>query len=68
MLRKESCRRCAGDMYRQSDLHGQFLNCLQCGAIVDLPPVPSIVGRIRLSAGAPRKTRVQTSMIEREAP
>ena len=41
MLWKKACRRCSGDIYLQSDFHGEFLSCIQCGDLVDgSVPVP----------------------------
>ena len=58
MLWKKACRRCTGDIYLQSDFHGQFFTCIQCGALVDqsvpAPFVGAAEGRDRRS---PRATR-----------
>ena len=38
MLYLKSCPRCAGDIHADSDMHGMFLKCLQCGFSKDLTP------------------------------
>lgn len=38
MLYLKSCPRCAGDINADSDMHGMFLKCLQCGFSKDLSP------------------------------
>lgn len=38
MLYLKSCPRCAGDIQADSDMHGMFLKCLQCGFSKDLSP------------------------------
>lgn len=43
MLWKNACRRCAGDLYLQSDFNGQFFTCIQCGALVDHSTPISVV-------------------------
>ena len=35
MMWKKACRRCAGDVYLQTDFNGQFFTCIQCGDLVD---------------------------------
>ena len=35
-LRHNACSRCRGTMYREKDRYGTFLQCLQCGNIIDL--------------------------------
>ena len=38
MLYLKSCPRCSGDINADSDMHGMFLKCLQCGFTKDLSP------------------------------
>jgi len=38
MLYLKSCPRCTGDINADSDMHGTFLKCLQCGFSKDLSP------------------------------
>lgn len=33
----KSCQKCGGDVYRSSDMYGDFLDCLQCGNMPDVP-------------------------------
>jgi DNA-directed RNA polymerase subunit M/transcription elongation factor TFIIS len=34
----KACERCGGDMSYESDIYGQFRQCLQCSYLEDLPP------------------------------
>lgn len=38
MLYLKACPRCTGDINADSDMHGMFLKCLQCGFSKDLSP------------------------------
>ncbi len=38
LLYLKSCPRCTGDVHADSDMHGTFLKCLQCGFSKDLSP------------------------------
>lgn len=49
MIWTKSCPRCRGDLIFESDVHGRFVSCLQCGGILSnseeralqgLPPQP----------------------------
>ncbi len=31
----KDCPRCNGDLVSQSDIHGEFISCLQCGCILE---------------------------------
>jgi hypothetical protein len=37
MIVLNSCIRCHGDVHLKNDHYGQFLSCLQCGAVTDVP-------------------------------
>ena len=37
MIVLKSCIRCQGDVHLKSDHYGQYLDCLQCGAVTDVP-------------------------------
>jgi hypothetical protein len=37
MIVFKSCVRCQGDVHVKSDQHGEYLDCLQCGATTDVP-------------------------------
>ncbi len=37
MMRLKACPRCGGDVIVESDLHGWYELCLQCGFQRDLP-------------------------------
>lgn len=48
MMWKKACRRCAGDVYLQTDFNGQFFTCIQCGDLVDHSvPVPLVTAAER---------------------
>ena len=36
MLYFKACPRCKGDMRRDRDVYGEFMQCLQCGNMVDV--------------------------------
>ena len=36
MIRFKACPKCAGDLYVNKDVQGNFLNCLQCGYLKDI--------------------------------
>lgn len=38
LLYFKSCPRCSGDISADSDMHGMYLKCLQCGFSKDLSP------------------------------
>ena len=37
MLQLKGCPRCAGDLHSNQDLYGNYVECLQCGYMKDLP-------------------------------
>ena len=37
MMYLKGCPRCHGDLYLGEDIHGQYLSCIQCGYLRDLP-------------------------------
>ena len=59
MIKFKGCKRCGGDLETASDLHGKFIQCLQCGHLSDTDfPKPRItIHRGRLKAGRPPKNR-----------
>jgi hypothetical protein len=38
MLELKSCPRCLGDMLGNSDMYGEYKQCLQCGFLKDVEP------------------------------
>lgn len=61
MLWKKACRRCAGDVYLQTDFHGQFFTCIQCGALVDHSvPVPLVSAAERCERRATGRVRARS--------
>ena len=55
MMYLKSCRKCHGDMYLNRDRYGAYLDCLQCGLMLDL------VG------DSPLMSQVKEREIERES-
>lgn len=51
MLYIKSCTRCGGDVASNSDTYGEYLECLACGRMVDLPE-PRVLKRARSRAKA----------------
>ncbi|MBA7656871.1 hypothetical protein ES703_64798 [subsurface metagenome] len=42
LVRTKACKRCGGDLSLESDKYGTYLECIQCGAVYNLPdPVKS---------------------------
>lgn len=37
MIYFKECPKCHGDLYVAEDIHGQYLSCIQCGYLRDLP-------------------------------
>ncbi len=37
MIVFKSCIRCEGDIHVKSDQYGKYLDCLQCGAVTEVP-------------------------------
>jgi len=35
MIWYNTCPRCNGGLVRESDLHGEFVSCMQCGGILN---------------------------------
>lgn len=35
MIWYKKCRRCGGDLVQGSDLHGEYISCMQCGSILN---------------------------------
>jgi DNA-directed RNA polymerase subunit RPC12/RpoP len=49
----KSCLRCKGDVYMNSDSHGAFMKCLQCGFTRDmhqLPRTPELIAEAPVQA------------------
>lgn len=65
MIWTKSCPRCRGDLILESDVHGSFVSCLQCGGILSsageralegMPPRP-IFELSAVSVGSPGRGR-----------
>ena len=63
-LKHNSCPRCKGTMGRDRDRFGIFLNCLQCGHIIDLKTVPLITSDELV---AKMKKRTEISLKQKSA-
>ena len=37
MILFKACKRCNGDLYDAADIYGPYLECIQCGHMIDLP-------------------------------
>ena len=37
MIYFKKCPKCHGDLYAAEDIHGQYMSCIQCGYLRDLP-------------------------------
>ena len=37
MILFKACKRCNGDLYDAVDIYGPYLECIQCGHMIDLP-------------------------------
>jgi len=53
MMWRKACPRCGGDLFLDSDLHGDFISCIQCGLVLDESRVP----RLGVLARSGRKAR-----------
>ena len=54
MLLFKSCPKCHGDLHVNSDIYGDYKECLQCGMIVD---IESMNKRLAVSFKAEKKRR-----------
>ena len=36
----KACQRCAGDLRETSDVYGRYMQCIQCGNVVDISSEP----------------------------
>ena len=59
MLNFKACPRCKGDLNAGTDRYGEYLQCLQCGHVVNIEPVRRqfVVSKERLKPGRPRKSK-----------
>ncbi len=46
----KACQRCAGDLRETSDMYGRYMQCIQCGNVVDIPTEP--LGTVKSDAVA----------------
>ena len=51
MIKLKACPKCHGDLYLQKDQYGRYMNCLQCGYLLELLEEPS---EFSLSEGSRR--------------
>lgn len=40
MMMLKACQRCSGDLLETSDMYGRYVQCIQCGHVIDLPSEP----------------------------
>lgn len=50
----KSCPRCLGDLILESDLHGPFVSCIQCGTILSRSQEHALLGLSRIEPSATR--------------
>ena len=62
MLRLKACPRCHGDLFMDSDYHGHFACCIQCGAYLDQPQQTLSQRRSAGSALAGRPTQTAVAL------
>ena len=43
MLHLKGCPRCGGDIHVNSDMYGEYRECLQCGLIQDIEKTTELV-------------------------
>ncbi len=60
MVYMKACQRCRGDLRKSGDMYGPYLQCVQCGRIVDLPDdrlakTAAAKSLVRLHSGAASK-------------
>ena len=65
-LKKNSCLRCKGTMFQDRDRFGKYLQCLQCGNIVDLD-VSTLANRGDLLAKLEKRTGTKVNDRDKDA-
>ncbi|MFH1651432.1 MAG: hypothetical protein ABID87_04970 [Chloroflexota bacterium] len=55
MIQFRACKRCGGDVSREEDRYGAYLQCIQCGAIWNAAPA-NAAPAVPASTGAPQAT------------
>jgi predicted nucleic acid-binding Zn-ribbon protein len=58
MMMLKGCKRCGGDLLETSDVYGRYTQCMQCGAILDLPDERTFGGVKAAAEKASAKTGV----------
>ena len=48
MLELKACPRCAGDLHKNRDLYGNYVSCLQCGYMKDLPEPSALLKSLKV--------------------
>ena len=48
MLDLKACPRCAGDLQKNRDLYGNYVECLQCGFMKDLPEPSALLKSLKV--------------------
>ncbi len=51
------CPQCGGDLMDESDVHGTFIGCLQCGRMLTLPEEQALRKEPPLARGGSRVPR-----------
>jgi len=42
MMLFKACQRCAGDLRETSDIDGRYMQCIQCGNVMDALPTETV--------------------------
>ena len=63
MIGFRKCERCQGDVYSKGDMYGDYLQCLQCGRLVDIdkPRRAFNITKGPMKAGRPPTRRKQSA-------
>lgn len=64
MIGFKECARCSGDVQAGGDRYGEYIQCLQCGHVVNVQKTSDIIQVVkgRLKAGRPRKRSRRASV------
>lgn len=75
MIWYKTCSRCGGDLVQGSDLHGDYISCMQCGGILSdleqcaltgITESPSYYSQL-LATKTPGRQRQRSRLVRRAA-
>ena len=55
MLHFKACPRCGGDIHVNSDVYGEYKECLQCGMIQDIERANDILAPVLVKSRSKKK-------------